>query len=142
MNDADVEPFVDAYVIANTPEFLLVKILSNPVFDSLTARFTTEQLFEVLENANRAAGSPSDLLKGYVALVGLFKAAEKSEDVRERLRSWAPTRLRWAPAMLTYWDELRSPTTVSRLAFARAVSPKDAPQSDTSNTSVKIVVPS
>jgi len=58
------------------------------------------------------AYSPTDFLKGYVALLALLHLNDQT--VTDELRLWSPTRLSWVPSLLAEWDSMRRPTTVNR----------------------------
>jgi hypothetical protein len=59
------------------------------------------------------AYSPTDFLKGYVALLALLHLNDQT--VTDELRLWSPTRLSWVPSLLAEWDSMRRPTTVNRI---------------------------
>ena len=140
MNDADVAPFLEAYMLANTPEYLLAHILRSPALDSILSTYSISQLQDSIIAADREAETLRDIAKGYVALVGIFKLSMLRPELIEVFRAWPAEKLRWLPAMLVYWDEMRKPTSLDRFTFAKAVSMPDAIRSNSADTKATIII--
>lgn len=139
MNDEEFKPFLEAIYLANSPNYVVSRIRANPQFDAFVRQYSSREMLHLIKSVDSTTASSFDLVKGYVALVGLLQRAE--EDAINSLRVWTPTRLTWVPAIIAQWDATRRPTTIQSVGkFGNAIPAGDGTRSQSSTTRVEFSI--
>lgn len=134
MTTIDAKPFLESYYLANTPDYLLTQLLSNPRLSSIAAQSSVEDLIQAIKDSD-AMREPTTLDKvaGYAALVALLSKVPAASQTH--LNDWKPTNLRWAPSLIAEWDMFRKPTSFQSMNFATNI-PTSAVTSTSSSSSI------
>jgi hypothetical protein len=111
----DVSPFLDDYFLANTPAYLLRKVLENSSLDKALSEYQDGELVGLIDDADRADAGSIECVAGYVALIGLMK--RNSVPLLNALRLRTPAYLRWMPMLLAEWDDTRRADNNVALSF-------------------------
>lgn len=138
ITSAELDVLVETYLLSNTPDFLLRRLLEQPTLRAIASRMSAAELLEIVRAADsEEQESAVEAARGYVALAALMSKADKS--MLDDLRVWTPTRLRWLPQMVVAWDRMRRPTAVETIGFAQAVPRIDGVKSTNSTSSSTVI---
>jgi hypothetical protein len=111
----DATPFLDDYFLANTPAYLLRKVLQNPHLDESLRAFQNGELVELIDQADKANATSAECVAAYVALIGLAK--RNAVSCLNSLRLRTPAYLKWLPSLIAEWDETRRADNSVELKF-------------------------
>lgn len=92
--------FLDSYYLANTPSFLLSRVLANTYLHDIIAYNDTNKLNAILRDGDRLNASLDDHASAYVALIALLVGG----NLPKELSLWTPNVLRWVPEIVSEWN--------------------------------------